>query len=502
MNELPAARSVRWWAYGALALWIAGAAFLLNRSAFGIDESAARVLLLIWSFVEDLANPIVTLGVPDVRAVFLIPAGFAFPGSVFAAKVMMLVVVAATAMGLLRWFEDRDSEGSMIATGLWLLSPLLIEQVDRLAVAPFLVFVLLAAAALDRSYRASPLPFGGRYFTLMLLSWAAATLHPAGVALAVVIVASWIVRPPAPQSQAKTFFAGGARIVLPLGVALSAGFGCWLADGWSGIGWLGNPVIAAAGALFGWAPLAPSTATWAFGGVLCLLAALTLWRQRAKLWDDAFGRMVVAGAAVSVFCGDATWAMFVLLILLYWGFPLLLGLRVARLSGLLGQRGPALALLLVLATLFMSQDRGRFTQVRRGPELSAQDRLIQRVADLVKQSEVGVRVASQWPGRTMVACACNTLPLPPVSADETSLLKMLKGIDLIVFDPRNPINQSLSRNLAVLGGERAETVALEAGGVIVRMRKNPGAPAPEPKTPEAPAAPPAPQRAPEAPRGT
>lgn len=503
MSEPKLTRSINYWAYGALALWGAGAALLLNRTPYGLDESAARVMLFLWSFVEDLANPIVTLGVPDFRAVLLIPAGFAFPGNVFAVKLLTLAVAASTAVAMFRWFgRDGDTEAPMIATGLWLLSPQLIGQIDRISVEPFLLWVLIAGAFLERSYRARPMPFGGRYFALILLSLAAVTLHPSGVAYPLVIALSWITRPPpgaagdgdARSSGPKPFFATGARIGLPLGVTAAAIFGLWVAGGWPGVSWFGNPVAAATGAVLGWTqPAAASAITWIVGGTVSVLVAVTLWKQRSALWNDGFGRMLVAAAAISLLTGDSTWVMFSTLICLYWGFPLLLGLRLPRMPALFRERGLALAIVVVLATLFMSQDRARFTLLRSGPELSAQDQLIRALAELVKRSAPepgargdslpakGLRVASQWPGRTMVACSCNTLPLPPVSGDENALLKMLRGIDFIVFDPRNPANQSLSRNLALLGGQDAETVALQAGGVIVRVTAR----APEPAAPAA-----------------
>jgi len=499
MNDPKPTRSINYWAYGALALWAAGAASLLNRTPYGLDESAARVMLFLWSFVEDLANPIVTLGVPDFRAVLLIPAGFAFPGNVFAIKLLTLAVAASAAVGMFRWFgRDGDPEAPMIATGLWLLSPQLIGQIDRISVEPFLLWVLIAGAFLERSYRARPMPFGGRYFALILLSPAAVTLHPSGIAYPLVIALSWITRPPpegagdgqATSSGPKPFFATGARIGLPVSVTAAAIFGLWLAGGWPGVSWFGNPVTAATGAVLGWAqPAGANATTWIIGGTISLLVAASVWKRRSALWNDGFGCMVVAAAAISLLTGDSTWVMFSTLIILYWGFPLLLGLRLPRMPVLLRERGLALVILVVLATLFMSQDRARFSLIRSGLELSAQDQLIRGLAELVKRSapEPGARgdslpakglsVASQWPGRTMVACSCNTLPLPPVGGDENDLLKMLKGIDFIVFDPRNPANQSLSRNLALLGGQDAETVALQAGGVIVRVRTGTAPPA-------------------------
>jgi hypothetical protein len=479
MDDRQAGWKARLQAYGALALWAVAAALLLNRTPYGIDESAGRAMLFLWSFVEDLANPIVTQGVPDFRAVFLVPAGLAFPGSLLAGKLLTLAYAALAAAALFRWFErEAGGEAAMLATGLWLLSPVLLEQIDRLAVGPFLLGVLLAGAFLDRGYRAAPLAFGGRYFLLMVMSLAAVTLHPAGIAFPVVVAATWLVRPPSPEGQAgepKRFFARGERIGLPAGVAGAAICGLLLADGWPGVAWLANPVTAAAGAVIGWPAQRPDggTPAWIAGALVCVLLALVVWKRRSALWNDTFGRMALCAAAIGLTCADAVWALLVLVIILYWGFPLLLDLRLPRLPALLRQRGLALLVLVAAATLYMSEDRRRFALIRGGPELSAEDRLIERLAAVVATATPGSRprVASQWPARTMVACGCNTLPLPPPAGDENALLKLLAGIDYVMFDPRAPANQSLSRNLAVLGGADAETIALQAGGVIVRMRR-------------------------------
>lgn len=484
MDDRQAGWKTRLQAYGALALWAAAAALLLNRTPYGVDESAARAMLFLWSFVEDLANPIVTQGVPDFRAVFLVPVGFAFPGSLLAGKLLTLAFAAVTAAALFRWFQRQSgAEAAMLATGLWLLSPVLLEQIDRIAVGPFLVGVLLAGAFVDRSYRAAPVAFGGRYFLLIVLSLAAVTLHPAGVAFPLVVAVSWLVRPPAPEADGapQRFLANAERIGLPVGVAAAALCGLLLADGWPGVAWLGNPVSAAAGILTGWPAQSPPTGvlTWIAGGLAWALLALVVWKRRSALWNDTFGRMILCAAAITLPAADPVWALLVLLLLLYWGFPLLLDVRLPKLPALLRQRGLALLVLVAAATLDMSEDRSRFALLRAGPELSTEDRLIQRLAEAVSASTPGsgTRVASQWPARTMVACGCNTLPLPPPAGDEQALLKLLAGIDYVVFDPRAPANQSLSRNLAMLGGVTTETIALQPGGVIVRMRSA-AAPAP------------------------
>jgi hypothetical protein len=211
-------------------------------------------------------------------------------------------------------------------------------------------------------------------------------------------------------------------------------------------------------------------------------------------------------------------------LLLHWGFPLLLRVRVGRAAGLAGQRGVALALLLLLCTAFLVADRARYAALQHAPLLSEQDSLIQVLAADLQQAEQqaqqqakatapaasatpttpqspgaglvtpelvtqeqkarsGPRIASQWPGRTMIACRCNTLPLPPASDDPVRFAANLRGIRYVLFDPRDRVNQPLAQNFAQLGGAAAETVALQAGGVLLRLRSDPvaeHAPAPDP----------------------
>jgi hypothetical protein len=72
----------------------------------------------------------------------------------------------------------------------------------------------------------------------------------------------------------------------------------------------------------------------------------------------------------------------------------------------------------------------------------------------------------------MLACRCDALPLPPAARDSEALLAMLRGVDYLVFDPRNPDNSSLSRNLATMEAGHVETVDLRQGGVIVQVKNS------------------------------
>jgi hypothetical protein len=114
--------------------------------------------------------------------------------------------------------------------------------------------------------------------------------------------------------------------------------------------------------------------------------------------------------------------------------------------------------------------------------LSPRDTLIKTLAEdsgLFSSSDLNqstdaktpMRVASQWPGLTMLACRCDALPLPPNAQDSEALFSMLKGINYLIFDPRNPKNSSLSHNLATMDAGRVETLALQPGGVIVQIKQ-------------------------------
>ena len=69
----------------------------------------------------------------------------------------------------------------------------------------------------------------------------------------------------------------------------------------------------------------------------------------------------------------------------------------------------------------------------------------------------------------MLACRCGAVPLPPSAKDELKF-EMLRGINFLIFDHKDPRNRSLSRNLAMLNAGNAETLALQEGGVIVKIK--------------------------------
>jgi hypothetical protein len=142
------------------------------------------------------------------------------------------------------------------------------------------------------------------------------------------------------------------------------------------------------------------------------------------------------------------------------------------------QRGWLWVILLVIGTTYLHTDRNQYVFAKANV-LSNQDQVIQTLSedvDLIRkvsdENSVHaplIRVASQWPARTMIACRCDVLPLPPVTAKPEQELALIKGITHIIFVPNENKNLGLTQNLSVLG-DRIETVSLQPGGVILHVK--------------------------------
>lgn len=472
MNNLFLRIPQKYWAYFALSIWGALSYMLLNKTPYGIDEGAARALLLVWSVADDVVSPIVTLGLPDFRTVFFVPVGYLWSGNIVAAKISTMLVMSCAVWAIHRWRQrSGDSESALLATGLLLICPLLIDQIDMISVAPFLLIIFALGARLDQIYRESPHAFGGMYFSQIFLCMVSVTLHPVGLAYPLVLLWAWYKSPS--DAKHKNYFFGGIIFVVL--------FALMLTMGWNHTEWFTNPIRSLSSLLSG-SPSTEDTGVfrWMSGiGVLVILL-LVIWKQAGNLWADFLGRTLLVALIMGILVGDETWSIIVLTICLYWGLPLLLPTRINSSSGFWGQRGVALLLLFVLSTTFMLVDKTHYQMVLAG-DLSPRDSLIKTLAESSGNflnddpgqnppDKKPVRVASQWPGLTMLACRCDALPLPPSAKDSEALLAMLRGIKYLIFDPRDHVNSSLSRNLATMDAGKVETVALQQGGVIVEIK--------------------------------
>lgn len=467
LSRIPA----RYRGYLAFLLWGGLAALLLRQDSYGLDEGAARSLLLIWSIVDQVASAVVTFGTPDLRLLLFSPIGFLWTGNVFAVKIFTLLLLACAAWLLYSWERQRaTAESALLATGLLLISPLLLAQTDSLAPSIYLLLAFASGEWLNNAYRANPRPFGGSYFAQLAVCALSVSLHPAGLAYPLALVWSWH-KAPVDLKQKKFFFVGvGFVTLLTLIIRM----------GWNDTEWLHNPFDSLAAITFG-----PSgdegidTSRWIAGAFTLAALAITVFKQYREFWSDFTGRILLLGLILGAFTCDSTWALIALVSILYFGLPPLLRVQELSSGSFLRQRGIALLALVALFTLFMHADKSHYAAQKEG-RLSGQDRLIQALADaaedLRKAQEENraspaprLRVASQWPSRTMIACRCDTLPLPPAAKDPQAQLAMMRGVSYLLLDPQYPGNMLLSRNLSMLG-ESMETVALQPEGVLLRVK--------------------------------
>ena len=461
----------KYWAYLALLFWGVLSFLLLNKTSYGIGEGAARALLLVWSVIDNVVSPIATSGLPDFRTVFLIPAGFLWTGSVLAAKISTIIVMSGAVWAIHTWRQrGGHSESALLASGLLLISPLVIDQIDTISVAPYLLLTFALGAWSDKLYRDAPLVFGGVFFTQMFLCLISASLHPAGLAYPLALLWTWYKNPVAKQQY---YFYGG--------IVFSVLFALLLTLGWHQIEWFTNPVRSLSGLLSGSQANGDiGVFRWITGiGIGCILL-LVIWKQARNLWADLLGRILLVALVIGVLASDEIWGVIALTICLYWGVTLLLRMGTSSSGGFWQQRGVILSLLFVISTSFMIADKAHYLKVLEG-DLAPRDSLIKALVENIKAipneepkqnspTKKPLLIASQWPGLTMLACRCGTFPLPPPAKDDQALFAMLRGINFLIFDPRNPENSSLSHNLALMNAGKVETVALQDGGVIVEVK--------------------------------
>lgn len=458
----------RYWGFIVLLVWggvILGAG-LVRFTGYHMDESSARALLLTWSFVQQVATPIPLASLPDLRTLLLLPVALYWPGSLIAAKVFTLLVTFGGVALFYRWSKQGTSaEVALIASALLLISPLTIKQIDAVGAGPYLLLALGLSVILERRYRAGKRLVSGWYFSQILLAAFAVSLHPAGLAYPLALAWGWHQVPIVETPRRKYLYLG--LVLAPLFVLI-------FQSGWVAAPWLAGPVAPLAGIFSGTPAAMEHTSALAGVLLLCLFVILLILDHRF-LTSDFLGRVLLIASFIGLSAADGTWGMIVLAVLLYRGiyFLILVNDKLNR-PGLLGQRGIVLFCLFVVATSFMVGDK-TYARVVRHHLLSPQDLLIQDV-DRVSKAEnkktgKPVRIASQWPGRTMLICKCYVLPLPPPAADGPAFLKEIRGITYLAFDHRDRANRRLVRNISEVGGV-AETIAVKSSGVIVKIRES------------------------------
>ncbi len=450
----------RYFGLAALVLAAFGYLALFRYDAYGIDEDAARALLLNWSVADQLANPISLLGAPDMRALLFIPLTFHWTGDIIAAKVLTLFLMLGLALLLHRWAESRfGGETALIATGLLMISPAAITQVDAIGKAPYLLLAFWLGCWFEGRYRGSKHPLPSDYFLMLLATAFAVSLHPAGLALPAAI--AWF-------ATSQSMDAGKRRSLL-IGMAAIAIIIPIVRWGWSPPEWLHNPLPALAAAVLG-PQFGPRGSTPAAGmlvaGTLLLTLAFNMQRLKVDIFSLALAGSILLGALI----GDDAWAMLCLACLLYFGVQSLIDLnrRLRWGAGLIAERGIVILAIVVVATAFMNGDRYISFITAHGIK-SPSDAVISRLADEAADHDKPFLAASQWPARSMLACRRDVFPLPYAASDAKALYANIRGLTHLAFDYRATRNLELSRQTSLLTKE-LETLALLPGGVVLKVR--------------------------------
>lgn len=453
--------------------WAVLVGFALHAGPYGLTEEGSKALLLAWSIADQVPSTALTLGAPDIRLIFFLPLALPWAGVVIAAKWLTLLIMAAAGALLYSWrARDDQGEAALLATGLLLIAPLTVNSIDSLSAAPFLLAICGTASWLNGKLSHERGTLGGWFFAQMLLCGAAVSLHPAGLAYPAALIIYWLAEPK--ERRDRQIALTGIPLIVALALVMRAG--------WGGMAFGQNPLSAAAAVFSGSRPDVPlSVAAWLGGFALIALTAAVALHERRRLMADLTGGTLMLSVLFGVVAADKTWALLMLALLLYGGFPWLLRVCAPlKGRGLLLQRGWLWLLLVVICTAFMRTNRAEF-EVGRLNLLSAEDELIRALAvgmnGLKTTGTAGaapasgdaapILVATPWPARTSIACQCGALPLPPAAKDPESQLAMMRGVSYVILADSLE-SRALANNFSQLGA-RVEVLSKQAGGVILRL---------------------------------
>lgn len=452
-----------------MCLWGAGIIGfgLVRFNALNIDEGAAMALLLNWSVSDQIVNPVTTYGGPDFRALLFIPLGVYWSGSMVAAKVFALIFCFAAAAFLYSWcLEKQDKESALLATGIFLISPVVIYLADTMSVGPFIIAVFGAALYLDKKYRASPHTISSLYFLQMLLVAIAVTLHPMGLAYPLALAWQWKQNPKSDKQKKQVWTGIGITVVVILAMQ----------TGWIDIAWKSNPVVSLHKAIMGYNLRDPFVDNLAAGIIFLVPIIYLLFRDYKNMLNDLMGTMILFSLLIGLVAADNNWAMIAVVFLLYRGIPALIAVNKSlHRFGFAGQRGIVFFAIFIMTFIFMQADKSYAKQLTLGAE-TPKDQLIQRLAQEAQEKDKPFLAASEWPAQTMIICKRDVVKLPPAKENGTALLESMKSkrsnkqITHVIFNHRNPQNHDLSRNIADLVGA-TETLDIQQQGVIVKIRE-------------------------------
>lgn len=431
---------------------------LLRLDSYQINEGAARALLMVWSVADRVISPIVVLGIPDFRALLFIPLALYWPGSILASKVLTMILVFVATTLLYHWSRKKyNEESALIASGLLLISPLLLMQVDTLGAGAYLFFIIAIGHWMNNRYRSNHRPLGGWFFLQMLSIAIAVSIHPLGLAYPLALLWEWW-RNPINETQQRHYF---------IGIGIATTFPLLVRGGWDNLSYFNNPITTFANSMLS----SPGEgAQWLIGLVIITAFVIILLTQRKTITNDLIGKSLLLASAIGLLTADSHWALIIMVTVLFYGAPLLLQLnKLLGKNSFAGHRGLSLFVIVIVATLFMQMNKSHQTDIKRNI-LDEQNTLIMTLAEeLAPVSEdQEVMVISQWPGRTMLAIRRPVMPLPPTYTDADTLLKNIRGTTHLIFDPKKIENRQLQQQLASVPAA-SQPLSIQPGGVILAL---------------------------------
>jgi len=458
-----------YWGFIALGLWVGACLLfdLVRLDAYGLDEQAARGLLLNWSVSDNIVSPIVVFGVPDFRALLFLPVGIYWAGNMLAAKIFSLVICFTGIALLYNWAKRQDSkESALISASIFAISPVVIWQVDQIGAAPFLLMAFAVGAWLDQAYRAKPRYFGGWYFAQMLMVAIAITIHPIALAYPLALVWTWWRNGDEHKSSRHLY----------IGLAISSLIALAISNGWQNINWFNNPIQTLAQALEGSVMVNNAKVHWVSGLIITMLLIPLVIIDKNYLVKSLLGKMLLIALFIGLATGDQVWATFAFVILIFrWVAVLIRASENSSKDSLLGQRGLLIACCFIATTAFMLEAKAHAVS-NKLQLLNAEDELIEKMVTIASDNDKPFRALSQWPARTMLATKRDVFPLEflPTAIDKIGVegfLTALHSYTHIVLAPNQAQNKVLNDRLSSFTHEM-ETLGVFSGGVIIEVRNH------------------------------
>ncbi len=469
--------------FGLLALCVLAFIYmaLFRYDAYGIEEGAARALLINWSIIDHVANATPLFGFPDLRAIMFMFLDLHWAGSLAAAKVFTLFMLLGTALMLYRWSEANDSaEVATMATAMLLISPISIMQTDSLSPGVFLLFCFATAYWMNAYFQKAIRIMSASYFLLLLMSAFAVSLHPMGLALPIALTLLWLPKNTPSndgnvQSDDEQQQMLDKRRNLFIGLAITTALLVFVRWGWAGLE-KGGDHLASLGAVLTGSPILQNTPPVGFGLIIASLLGFVIAIYIYRRYFELFSLTLVIACLIGLFQPDTSWALLALACTLFLGLPMLIAAhRRTGIQSLIGQRGLVILLVIIFTSICTSADK-HYRMISQLKLKSDTDNLLASAAHIASNHDIEFLIASQWPARTMLATKRDVLPLPPqrILQDPDTFIEKTASVTHFMFDTNAPENKALSK-MGVSMPQHMQAVEILPAGVILQINAKPDA---------------------------